>query len=154
MEDTRVCVILNKRILMVNKEGDVWGYTKKNGWVIIENKENGAGYNSISCRVKNYSRHRIIGYVFLGLDIDDLKSCIDHIDRNKLNNSLINLRIVSHQQNCFNMSNVKGYSWDKRSKKFQSYIKLNGKKSHLGYFNNEEDAQNAYLTAKKKYHKI
>ena len=57
---------------------------------------------------KTYLHHRIIGYAFLGLDIDNVFTCIDHIDRNRINNNWLNLRLVTKQQNAFNR-NAKGY---------------------------------------------
>jgi len=102
---------------------------------------------------KNYKVHRIIAYAFLELDIDNPKIQIDHIDRCKLNNNISNLRLVSHHQNQFNTS-AKGYYWNKQSQKWSAHIKLDGKKIHLGLFEKEDDARQAYLIAKEKYHII
>lgn len=44
-----------------------------------------------------------------------------------------------------------GVSWRKREKKFIASIKLNGKNKHLGYFDNQTDAHNAWKTSKQKY---
>tara|TARA_R110000782_G_scaffold61226_1_gene126198 strand:- start:326 stop:811 length:486 start_codon:yes stop_codon:yes gene_type:complete len=79
---------------------------------------------------------------------------IDHIDGNPLNNNIENLRVVTHQENHFNMTRAKGYYWYKRDKKWKAQIQLNGKVKYLGNFDNEVDARNAYLEAKKKYHII
>ena len=64
-----------------------------------------------------------------------------------------NLRIVSQQENSFN-TNAKGYSFDKSRNKYQAIIGINGKNIHLGRFDTEEEARNAYLEAKEKYHII
>jgi len=79
---------------------------------------------------------------------------LDHIDGNRANNKLNNLRIVTRQQNNFNRINTKGVSRLKKNGKWYAQIVLNGKKIHLGYFYLEEDAINAYKEAKKKYHII
>lgn len=102
---------------------------------------------------KLYYIHRIVAYTFLGLDINNPKIDIDHIDMNKTNNYWLNLRIVTHQQNLFN-SKAKGYSYHKHKRKFEAKIGLNGKDIYLGAFEKEEDARDAYLEAKKKYHII
>ena len=47
---------------------------------------------------------------------------------------------------------AKGYYWIERSQKWQAKIKTNKKSISLGHFDYEEDAQQAYLEAKKKYH--
>ena len=45
--------------------------------------------------------------------------------------------------------NIKGYSWNNQKQKFQARIKINQRIRHLGFFDNEEDAHNAYLVAKR-----
>jgi hypothetical protein len=79
---------------------------------------------------------------------------IDHINGIRDDNSISNLRNVTHQQNQWNRKTAKGYYWDKNVKKWQAKIKLNNKTIYLGYFDKEEDARNAYLEAKEKYHII
>tara|TARA_R110000823_G_scaffold244889_4_gene369079 strand:+ start:58 stop:558 length:501 start_codon:yes stop_codon:yes gene_type:complete len=78
---------------------------------------------------------------------------IDHININSLDNRIENLRILTNQQNRFN-TKAKGYSWNKRDKKWNAQIKIGGKAKHLGVFTEEVDAHNAYLTAKEIYHKL
>ena len=94
---------------------------------LVKNTDNdGKGYNQINCNRIQYFRHRIIAYAYLGLDIDNPKLMIDHINHDKLNNCVDNLRLVSNQQNQFN-KNAKGYCLHKSSQKYQASIKLNGK---------------------------
>lgn len=78
----------------------------------------------------------------------------DHENHNTLDNRELNLRIVTCQQNSFNHKNPKGYYWSKARRKYYAQITLNGKAMHLGYFGTAKEAHNAYLEAKKKYHKI
>ena len=141
--------------IVVFQSGEMWRFNKNFiRWTKIENTANTSkGYNTIKLGEKMYKRHRIIGMVFLGLDIDDPTKQIDHIDGNRLNNSLVNLRIVNNQQNCFNRKS-KGYCWHKSRNKWQVRIQLNGKMICLGYFDNESDARSAYLSAKLIYHQI
>lgn len=58
------------------------------------------------------------------------------------------------KQNKWNSKNSKGYHWHKPNKKYVAQIRLNGELIHLGYFYTAEEARNAYLKAKKIYHKI
>ena len=104
-------------------------------------------------KAKKYLVHRLVAYAFLNLDIENLISKVDHIDRDTQNNILSNLRIVTQQQNMFNI-NAKGYVWRKQANKWQSQIKADGKHINLGYFEKEEDARQSYLVAKEKYHII
>ena len=102
---------------------------------------------------KTYLVHRIIAYTFLNLDIENKKSQVDHKDRNRLNNVVSNLHIVTHQQNQFN-TNAKGYSWHKLAKKWRAQIRIDGKNKHLGLFEKEEDAKQVYEDAKLIHHII
>ena len=89
----------------------------------------------------------------LGLKYGDKRQS-DHINHRTLDNRILNLRIVTIQQNQWNQENPKGYYWNKLRKKFEAFIKLNGKSIYLGGFETATKARNAYLKAKKRYHKI
>jgi hypothetical protein len=108
---------------------------------------------SVNCNGKKERiyAHRYAWYLHYG---ELPNNFIDHIDGNRANNILTNLRDVTKQQNGFNRTTAKGYGWHKRNKRFQASIRVNGKHIYLGFFINEEDARNAYLTAKAKYHVI
>lgn len=84
---------------------------------------------------------------------------VDHIDRDKTNNSIDNLRVVDRSQNCMNRSchkgstsKYKGVSYKKSIGKWHSQIQHNKQSIHLGYYNNEIDAAEAYDNAMVKYH--
>jgi hypothetical protein len=99
-------------------------------------------------------QHRIVASTFLGLDMSNTKIQVDHINGVKHDNRLENLRLVTNQQNHHNRTKALGYSWHKKMNKWHAKIKLDGRTIHLGYFVNESDARDAYLTAKLQYHKI
>ena len=133
-----------------------WYYGKY--WRIVENTDNhSAGYNIIKTNNEKIRRHRLIAFCFLGLENivggDDTND-IDHINGNKIDNCVDNLRIVSHQQNHFNHTKAKGCYWRKNKNKWQAQIGVNGKKIHLGYFLTETEAHQAYLSAKLIHHRI
>ena len=105
---------------------------------------------------KGFSQHRLVYYAHnQDWDIFDSSpdNSIDHINHKKDDNCIENLRPVTHQQNMWN-TNAKGCSWDKRRNKWQSRITINGKKTHIGMFENEEDAHNAYTKRKSELHLI
>lgn len=84
---------------------------------------------------------------------------IDHIDGDKLNNRIENLRICTHNQNQHNQgirssnkSGYKGVSWMKSAKKWQAQICCNSKVTHLGLYTNKIEAAKAYDEAAKKLH--
>jgi len=126
-------------------------------WKEVENTDNdGHGYNTININGKHIFRHRIIAFCFLGLDdivsASGADNCIDHINGIPLDNRVDNLKITTQQGNQHNQTRAKGYSWNKQKKKFQAQITVNNKTIHLGYYDTEEDAHQAYLNGKLKYH--
>lgn len=148
-------VLINGKLFEVYTDGRIYRFNKKGDKLIVENTANhSCGYNLITCNGKTILRHRIIGFVFLGLNIDDPTQCIDHIDGCRINNCVSNLRGVNNQQNHFNRTKAKGYSWNKHAQKFEARIKLNGKLIYLGLFDTEEKARESYITAKLVYHQI
>ena len=71
----------------------------------------------------------------------------------KTNNNVENLRIVNNQENQWNTES-RGYYFDKKKKKFNARIVYNNEHIFLGLFNTSEEAHQAYLDAKLKYHII
>ena len=108
-------------------------------------------WHEIERKPKGYNIHRIIGFTFLGLDIENPKKVIDHINRDKLDNQVSNLRIVSTQENQWNR-NAKGYT--KRGNKYEAKLKKNGKYIYLGTYETETEAHNAYLIGKQIHHPL
>src|SRR5260221_9155909 len=92
---------------------------------------------------KQYLAHRVIWFLVNNYWAEE----IDHIDRNRQNNKISNLRDVPHKTNTQNVSKhkdntsgVKGVSWDKKAKKWHAKIQ----NEHIGYFNNLDEAKKAY----------
>ena len=84
---------------------------------------------------------------------------VDHIDGNGLNNRRCNLRFATIGENnrnirmtAANTSGRKGVDWHKRCKRWRAQIKFEGKKIHLGYYSNVEDAHAAYCAASERLH--
>lgn len=109
---------------------------------------NTSGYCQIRINGETFRAHRLAWFYVHGKWPEKQ---MDHINRVKTDNRIKNLRLVSHSENNQNKK-VKGYTYSKKSKKWRSYIGLNGKKHHLGYFDSPEEAEQAYFTAKKIMH--
>jgi hypothetical protein len=107
------------------------------------------GYRFICVKNKSYGAHRLAWLYIFG---EMPKNQIDHINGIKDDNRIVNLRQVSHAENQQNKQSTKGYSWHKKRQVWEAYIRINGKKSTLGYFQKEEDAQLARLKAKHEHH--
>ena len=139
------CVIAKEKGYTYDAEtGKVFGVRGKE----IRTKDT-KGYSLINIRPFNLKSHHFAWYMIYGnVDFNEL----DHINRNRSDNRICNLRITNHSKNQFNRNNTKGYSWHKRDKKWRSSIRVNNKQIWLGSFDNEEDARQAYLNAKQQYH--
>jgi hypothetical protein len=111
----------------------------------------GVKYWAIGINGKLYYAHALAWVYMHGPIPDDME--IDHIDRNKDNNRIDNLRLASRSQNKGNMSkyanNTSGFKgvyrnsgggWDAR-------IRQAGKMIYIGHFPNREDAASAYDVA-------
>ena len=147
LNGARLKYINQECILMYRNYGN---WKNKPEWCQLSIWNTTNGYKMINIFDSSYLLHRVIGYLFLGLDIDNPEQCIDHIDGDRKNNNLENLRIVNNQQNHWNMTRAKGYSWCKQMKKWRTRV---GTKI-IGYYENEEEARQVYLDAKKIYHVI
>jgi hypothetical protein len=75
---------------------------------------------------------------------------IDHWDHDPANTHLSNLREATPTENQHNRKSPRGYS--RKRNKWAARILLNRKTIHLGSFDTEEEAHQAYLRAKAQYH--
>lgn len=87
---------------------------------------------------------------------------IDHIDGNKTNNKLENLRLCTKPQNAQNIkkasvdskSGVLGVWYEERRDKWASQIKYGTTRKWIGYFSTLEEAGEAYAKAKREHHEF
>jgi hypothetical protein len=93
-------------------------------------------------------QHQFIYYIATNEIVDE----IDHINGDKTDNRIVNLRSVSKKQNQQNRITARGYYLV--GNKYQSQIKTDNTVIYLGLFNTEVEARKAYLDAKKIYHII
>ena len=153
-------VLNNRRIKLVDGEIYAWkcARVKNPYWRKIKYGVNKDGYyysrlthNKIQ---KCYQVHRVI-YKFNNPEWDITYSTdnqIDHFDNDKSNNNIENLRIVNSSENQQNIFTTKGYYWSKRDEKYYAQIQVNYKFHYLGLHDTPEEAREAYLIAKNKYH--
>lgn len=105
------------------------------------------GFKCILDRRVSIAAHRLAWFIIHGKLPEGE---IDHINHDRLDNRIANLRDVS---SCINMRNrpmpknntsgVCGVRWYNSTQKWRAEVSLNGKSNHLGYFDNIEDAERA-----------
>lgn len=106
------------------------------------------GYTTVGINNRQYLAHRLAWIYMYG----DCPEYLDHIDGNRKNNAISNLREATKAQNGWNskkpVTNTSGYS---RTGKFRALLKMNGKTIHLGRFETAELAGFIYELACEKY---
>ena len=115
----------------------------------------GHGYRYIRVNQKMMLAHRMAWLMFYGTEPDGL---VDHINGNRLDNRIVNLRIATYSQNAANAkrhsrntSGLKGASYMPKKRKWQASITVQNKQTHLGTFATKDEAHAAYLEAARKH---
>lgn len=116
---------------------------------------------------KNYIRIKLLGDRFLAHRLAWLyvygtwpENQIDHINCDKTDNRICNLRVVNQFENMQNrisppLRNTSGYlGVSKHRKKWRAQIRANNVHINIGTFATPEEAHNAYLEAKRRLHPI
>lgn len=115
-----------------------------------------AGYLRVGMFNAAFQVHRLIWSMTYGKIPDN--HFIDHINGNKLDNRISNLRLATRTDNNRNSasrggrSKYKGVYWFKRDQCWQAQIQIEGIKYHIGYFETEQEAADAYEAVAKEVH--
>lgn len=117
------------------------------------------GYCVASIKYRKYKLHRLAWLLSYGVWPS---ADIDHINGDKTDNRIANLRLSSAK---LNKENLRKADTDSKSgllgvfpakggrlKPWKAAIKIEGRARHLGYFASREDAHAAYVDAKRKLH--
>lgn len=113
------------------------------------------GYPAGGILGRVYCAHRVAWLLFYGVWPTHE---IDHIDGDKTNNRIANLRDVPKSVNLRNArmkrnntTGATGVYWDKRSAKWQAQITVDGRQRSLGYFDEKADAVAARAATNEKH---
>lgn len=130
-------------------------------WRLYKRKQYAVAYVPVKLRHK-YKTTSIQMQRLIMFDKLNSGELVDHIDRNKLNNTRNNLRIVNMSQSNMNrgkivfnrksknQSKYKGVFWSRN--KWRAAITVDSKKIYLGFFTDEKEAAIAYNKAAMKFH--
>jgi hypothetical protein len=118
--------------------------------------KNPLGYIQLSVQGRVYLGHRMGWYLHHG----EWPQVIDHINGDRADNRIQNLRNCRQSDNVQNLRGAKsnsntgllGVSFDKERGKFVAGIGLGGKRKAIGRFDTAEDAHEAYLAVKRQVH--
>ena len=133
----------------VSNLGNIISY-KKNA--LLKLSKNTPGYYQVAlflngvrkiCRV-----HQLVAIHFIDKEYLIKGLVVDHIDRNRINNKLDNLRIVTARENSSFIRgkvDLLGVGYSKGA--YTSHIVVNSVNYNLGRFNNKEDAHDKYMQA-------
>ena len=141
------------------KDGELFWKVDR-GAVKCKGKKAGAvnqGYRIInSAAIGGYMPvHRVIWVMHNG----DAPECLDHINGNKLDNRIENLRPATRSQNGFNItamttnnSGAKNVSWRGDTNKWRVTLMVSGNKMSFGHYDDLELAELVAHEARCKYH--
>jgi hypothetical protein len=135
-------------------------WKEKKGSNATEGKKAGCynhtGYFNVEINYIKYRLHRVIFMWHHGF----LPQEVDHINGNKIDNRIENLRASTKSQNLRNSkirkTNTSGYknvTWRKDIKKWSVSLRAFNKNKHIGFFENLELAGLVAAMAREKYHK-
>jgi hypothetical protein len=117
---------------------------------------NTTGYIQVKLNGVKYSAHRLAWLYVYGSSPDfDL----DHINRNRQDNRIVNLRKATRSQNCQNQkqrvdntSGVKGIHWCKLKQRWIVQAIVEGKRKQIGAFTDREAAISARAVTEKQHY--
>ena len=114
----------------------------------------GDGYYVVGLASGKVPAHRIVW----AMHNDDMPEIVDHINGDRTDNRIENLRAATRQQNNTNRalrsdnnSGVAGVRWHKQRSKWNARIKVDGKEISLGMYDDFELAKKARMEAEMKY---
>lgn len=124
---------------------------------MLAGTETSIGYWQIYLCGKPFYAHRLAWfYIHKSWPNKD----IDHIDGNRKNNSIVNLREANRSENMENQKTAQrrnktgylGVSFCKKRNKYVANITKNKKQLYIGEYKSPEDAHQAYLLKKRELH--
>lgn len=131
----------NSPSCLVDSGGVARGYLRRDGYYV--------------CTVsgKKYLAHRIV-YAIHHAEVPPI---LDHINGNRSDNRISNLRAASSGENRQNVTrrggrSIQGATWHKRAGKWQVFVDLNNKRIYCGLYTCLLDARAAYIRTKNSLH--
>jgi hypothetical protein len=128
----------------ISKNGSAFGYTTP------------LGYKALSINERKFQQHVICWAIYFG---EYPNSSIDHINGNRSDNRIVNMRLATAKQNAQNRHGAQSNNLigligvSKHQGKWRPRVAVDGKTHHFGLFDTAEEAHLAYLSKKRGLHK-
>lgn len=136
-------------------------FSRRNGRLNRVGHVSSRGYEHTTVIHRKFVVHRIAWFLTYG-NWPPRNLDIDHINGNKLDNRIANLRLVTRSENQQNRRKTSSRKQNRligaylikklKSKPWRSAIKVNGVLTELGYFATEQEAHDCYMQHKRTYH--
>lgn len=107
------------------------------------------GYITTKLLGREVKAHRLAWLMTHGSWPENL---VDHINGDRSDNRIVNLRQATHAQNMQNVSSRKGVHWRPNQRTWIASITVGGKRHYLGKFSDRAMAETAYREAKARLH--
>lgn len=128
---------------------------KRGSWKPLKYQTNSDGYLQITLviydRKMRIKVHKLMAIVFLNHTPNGNTDTVDHINNIRTDNSLDNLQVIPHRENCSKdrktTTGFTGVSYQKNCGKYRSYIKFKMVQVYFGLFKDPHEAHQVYLKA-------
>jgi hypothetical protein len=148
-----------KELLDYNKDTGIFTWKQRTSNRVkvgsIAGNLNSNGYIELSVKGHRTLAHRLAWLYEHG----ELPILIDHINGDKKDNKICNLRSATYAENAYNSkvrsdnkSGVRCVSWDKAKQSWEVRVKLDGKLKHFGNYKNLDEAAKIAEQTRKKHH--
>ena len=152
INETRIFLVPGYDDLFITKSGEVYHRCLcRNKDIVYKYRKQcfSDGYKIIGYKKSTIRVHVLLAKTFI--PNPEKKPFVDHINCDRDDNRIQNLRWCTGQENQFNRKKQEGTSskyigvcWNKNVKKWMVQIKINRKTKYLGYFDSEIKAAKAY----------
>ena len=151
-----------KELLHYDPDTGIFTWIKKSKKSIpvgsVAGAQHNQGYRSLCIDYKRYLAHRIAWLYIFG---EMPPGFIDHINRNRSDNRISNLRVVdrsgnqqNHKIRKDNTSGISGIYWHKQRKKWHVRIWIKRKSRNVGLFETIEEAKTARQEAEREFYSL
>jgi hypothetical protein len=152
--ETNIEVTRCGRVRRVPKDWIKYKFYKHTYEVDFANLVKSNGYIVLGVNIKNYKPralavHQMVASVFLNHTINGYSLVVDHIDSDRTNNHVDNLKLVTNRENSSKEVTIKsglptGVTYNKKYKKYSVFITIKKSNRYLGWYSNVEEASEVY----------